>query len=77
MKPRRCVLDPLNLSGTLTLGSRSYEWEEEGIGLGVDEGVAQLVGGCWMCHFEALVMIHERFHFLVDVVASLPLLGLS
>ena len=47
MKPRRCALKPLNLSGRLTLGSRTYGWEEEGVGVDVDD-MRGLTGDVWL-----------------------------
>ena len=68
---------PLNLLGRLTEVSRTYGCEGEVVRLGVDGSVAWRVVGFWMCRFEALVMIPEGFHFLVEVVARSSLPGLS
>ena len=38
MKSRRYALVPLNLSSRLTVGSRTYGWEEEVVGPGSDSG---------------------------------------
>ena len=45
MKPRRYALLPLNLSGRLTVGSRTYGWEEDVVGLRVDSGCDSTGGG--------------------------------
>ena len=45
MKPRRYALVPLNLSGRLMIGSRTYGWEEDVVGLGADGGCDSAVGG--------------------------------
>ena len=50
--------------------------EVEVVGVGGD-GWCGSVGGFLMCRIEAIVIILEGFHFLVEVVARLPLLGLS
>ena len=45
MKTQRHTLEPLNLSGGLMLGSRTYGWEEEGVVLGVDKRRGSVGGG--------------------------------
>ena len=45
MKPRRYALVSLNWSGTSTVGSRTYGWEEDVVGLGADGGCDSVGGG--------------------------------
>ena len=45
IKPRRYALVPLNLSGRLMVGSRTYGWEEDVVGLGADSGCDSTGGG--------------------------------
>ena len=45
MKPQRYALVPLNLSGRLAIGSRTYEWEEEVVWLGANGGCDSTGGG--------------------------------
>ena len=45
MKPRKYALVPLNLSGRLMVGSRTYGWEEGVIGLGANGGCDSAGGG--------------------------------
>ena len=77
MKLRRYTLVPLNFSGRQTVHSRTNGWEEEEVELGANGGCGSVVVCVLICRIEAPVMIPEGFHFRVEVVARLPLLGLG
>ena len=72
MKPRRYALVSLNWSGTSTVGSRTYGWEEDVVGLGADGGCDSAVVDFLKCRIATHTMIPEGFHSLARVVASLP-----
>ena len=75
MKPRRYALLSLNLSSSLTVGSRTYGWEEDVVGPSSDGGCDTAGDGFLEVSIATLLMIPEGFHSLIEVVARLPLLG--
>ena len=77
MKLQRYALLPLNLSGKLMVGSRTYGWEEDVLKPGSNGGCDSVDGGFLECRIATLLMIPEGFHSLVEVVARPPRLGLG